>query len=125
MLSPVPFTVKVWDPSGAFLGIVMVATDLPEPGAGIGFTLKVAVIATVVAAVLGLLGKPRSLIQFVKDRPGHDRRYAIDPTKIERELGWRPQTAWSDGLAKTVRWYLDHQDWLARARGGAYLERQP
>jgi dTDP-glucose 4,6-dehydratase len=79
----------------------------------------------VVAAVLGLLGKPRSLIQFVKDRPGHDRRYAIDPTKIERELGWRPQTAWADGLAKTVRWYLDHQDWLARARGGAYLERQP
>jgi dTDP-glucose 4,6-dehydratase len=50
-------------------------------------------------------------ISFVADRPGHDRRYAIDPSKIERELGWRPAETFDSALAKTVRWYLHHQDW--------------
>ena len=57
-------------------------------------------------------GGSRRLISFVADRPGHDRRYAIDPSKIERELGWRPAHSFDAGLRETVRWYLDHQDWV-------------
>ena len=60
------------------------------------------------------------LIAFVKDRPGHDRRYAIDATKIQRELGWRPQETFETGLRKTVRWYLDHQPWVENVTSGAY-----
>ncbi|SIR22184.1 dTDP-glucose 4,6-dehydratase [Rhizobium sp. RU35A] len=59
-------------------------------------------------------------IRFVTDRPGHDRRYAIDATKIERELGWRPAETFETGIAKTVRWYLDHQDWVENVTSGAY-----
>src|SRR5882724_10367018 len=76
----------------------------------------------VVNSVLDQLGKPRSLVQFVKDRLGHDRRYAIDPSLAELELGWRPSETWEQGLQKTIRWYLDNPDWIARARSGAYRE---
>jgi dTDP-glucose 4,6-dehydratase len=76
----------------------------------------------VVNSVLDQLGKPRSLLQFVKDRPGHDRRYAIDPSLAEAELGWRPAETWETGLEKTIRWYQDNPDWIARARSGAYRE---
>jgi len=76
----------------------------------------------VAESVLRALGKPLSLIKFVKDRPGHDRRYAIDPTKIEAELGWRPRETWESGLEKTIRWYAENSDWVARARSGAYRE---
>ena len=76
----------------------------------------------VVESLLRALGKPASLIRYVKDRPGHDRRYAIDPTKIETELGWRPQETWTSGLQKTIQWYADNTEWLARARSGAYRE---
>ncbi|MDP2226980.1 MAG: dTDP-glucose 4,6-dehydratase [Moraxellaceae bacterium] len=66
----------------------------------------------------------RDLITFVKDRPGHDARYAIDAGKIERELGWVPQESFESGLRKTVRWYLDNRDWWQRVLSGAYrLER--
>ena len=61
-------------------------------------------------------------ITFVKDRPGHDRRYAIDASKIERELGWRPQETFETGIRKTVRWYLDNQDWVANVTSGAYRQ---
>ncbi|MDR1455477.1 MAG: dTDP-glucose 4,6-dehydratase [Tannerella sp.] len=61
------------------------------------------------------------LITFVKDRPGHDRRYAIDPAKITRELGWRPETDFETGILKTVRWYLEHQDWVEEITKGDYL----
>jgi dTDP-glucose 4,6-dehydratase len=61
-------------------------------------------------------------IQFVKDRPGHDRRYAIDASKIEAELDWRPQETFESGLAKTVRWYLDHPQWVASVRDGRYRQ---
>ena len=74
----------------------------------------------VVEAILTALGKPTSLIRFVKDRPGHDRRYAIDPTKIEAELDWHPRENWQSGLAKTIRWYQENDVWLERARSGAY-----
>lgn len=57
-------------------------------------------------------GTSRKLIEFVKDRPGHDRRYAIDAGKIQRKLGWTPQHSFEAGISKTVRWYLDHQDWV-------------
>lgn len=64
----------------------------------------------------------RSLITFVADRPGHDRRYAIDSTKIEAELGWRPRESFETGIRKTVRWYLDHMDWVANVTSGAYQQ---
>ena len=63
----------------------------------------------------------RSQITRVADRPGHDRRYAIDARKIERELGWKPQETFDSGIAKTVQWYLDHQDWVRDVQSGAYL----
>jgi dTDP-glucose 4,6-dehydratase len=62
------------------------------------------------------------LITFVKDRPGHDRRYAIDARKIERELGWRPAETFASGIRKTVQWYLDHPDWVAHVQSGAYRD---
>ncbi|MEO3693518.1 dTDP-glucose 4,6-dehydratase [Roseateles paludis] len=67
-------------------------------------------------------GKYERLITYVKDRPGHDRRYAIDARKIERELGWRPAETFDTGIRKTVRWYLDNPDWVARVQSGAYRE---
>jgi len=76
----------------------------------------------VAESVLDALGKPRSLIKFVKDRPGHDRRYAIDPAKIETELGWRPRETWESGLQKTILWYKENAAWVERARSGAYRE---
>jgi dTDP-glucose 4,6-dehydratase len=76
----------------------------------------------VVESLLETLGKPRSLIRFVKDRPGHDRRYAIDPTLIESELGWRPRETWETGLQKTIQWYQENGRWLERTRSGAYQD---
>ena len=61
-------------------------------------------------------------IAFVKDRPGHDRRYAIDARKLERELGWKPAETFETGIRKTVQWYLDHPEWVARAQSGAYRD---
>jgi dTDP-glucose 4,6-dehydratase len=72
--------------------------------------------------LLDALGKPHSLIKHVKDRPGHDRRYAIDSSKIETETGWRPRETWESGIAKTIEWYQSHEEWIARARDGAYRE---
>ncbi len=72
-------------------------------------------------ALLEALGKPRSLIRYVKDRPGHDRRYAIDCSKIERELGWRPRMTFEAGLADTIRWYRENPDWVSSIRTGEYL----
>ena len=76
----------------------------------------------VVESLLDIIGKPRSLIRFVKDRPGHDRRYAIDPSLIESELGWRPRETWESGLQKTLDWYRENGRWLERARSGAYQD---
>jgi dTDP-glucose 4,6-dehydratase len=74
----------------------------------------------VVWAILDALGKPHDLIKFIEDRPGHDRRYAIDPRKCEAELGWRPHVAWEDGLASTIRWYQENQPWVEHIRTGEY-----
>jgi len=67
-------------------------------------------------------GSYKRLITYVKDRPGHDRRYAIDARKIERELGWRPAETFATGIRKTVQWYLDHPEWVARVQSGAYRD---
>src|SRR5436190_5151093 len=76
----------------------------------------------VAKSVLAQLGKPESLLTFVKDRPGHDRRYAIDPALIESQLGWKPRETWESGLSKTIEWYQNNPNWVARARSGAYRE---
>lgn len=74
----------------------------------------------VVKIILKALGKSEDLITFVKDRPGHDRRYAIDPTKIHKELGWLPQTKFEDGIAKTIEWYLKNKGWWEEIISGEY-----
>jgi dTDP-glucose 4,6-dehydratase len=76
----------------------------------------------IVERILDELGQPRSLIRFVKDRPGHDRRYAIDAGKIERELGWRPRFSFETALPLTIAWYQSHPAWLQRVRSGAYRD---
>jgi len=76
----------------------------------------------VVKAILDAVGKPHSLIKYVTDRLGHDRRYAIDPTKAETELGWKPATAWEAGLTKTLGWYSTNGDWVDSVRSGAYQD---
>jgi dTDP-glucose 4,6-dehydratase len=72
--------------------------------------------------LLELLGKPKSLIKHVQDRLGHDRRYAIDCSKAERELGWTPKISFEQGLAETIEWYKSHADWVAKIRSGDYLK---
>jgi dTDP-glucose 4,6-dehydratase len=76
----------------------------------------------IVKLILKLLGKSESLIRFVKDRPGHDKRYAIDASKMQRELGWRPRYDFVTALPLTIRWYQSHSDWLQRVRSGAYRD---
>ena len=75
----------------------------------------------IVKQVLALVGKPESLIQYVKDRPGHDRRYAIDASKVRRELGWAPRHAFEQALGETVGWYREHRGWWERILTGEYL----
>jgi len=75
----------------------------------------------IVKGVLRLLEKPESLIQYVKDRPGHDRRYAIDSAKARRDLGWAPRHQFEEALAATVQWYREHRGWWERIRTGEYL----
>lgn len=77
----------------------------------------------VAKAVLAQLDKPESLISFVEDRKGHDLRYAIDPALIQRELGWRPETSFDEGLKKTIQWYLDNRSWLEHIVDGSWQDR--
>ncbi len=76
----------------------------------------------VVKAILTFLDKPETLIHHVKDRPGHDRRYAIDASKAKRELGWEPRVAFEDGLRDTLHWYETHTAWMDRVTSGAYQD---
>ena len=81
----------------------------------------------VVKTILKALNKPESLINYVTDRPGHDLRYAIDPTKIETELGWKPVHNFDTGIIETIKWNLDNQEWLSHVESGEYknwMERQ-
>jgi dTDP-glucose 4,6-dehydratase len=74
----------------------------------------------VVKTILKQLGRPESLITYVTDRPGHDQRYAIDPLKIHKELGWLPQTKFEEGISKTIDWYLDNRPWWEHILAGDY-----
>ncbi len=74
----------------------------------------------VIKLILKRLSKPESLIKHVKDRPGHDRRYAIDATKIMTELGWKPSVSFEEGIEKTIDWYLENEKWLRRVASGDY-----
>lgn len=76
----------------------------------------------VVKTILRSLSKPESLITFVKDRAGHDLRYAIDPTKISDALGWEPETDFDSGMQKTIQWYLDNKEWIEEIKSGEYAE---
>ena len=76
----------------------------------------------VVKTILASVGKSDDLIRYVKDRPGHDRRYAIDSSKIEQELGWKPAYTFEHGIEQTVAWYKNNPEWCARVRSGAYME---
>ncbi len=74
----------------------------------------------IVKLICAAIGKPESLITYVKDRAGHDLRYAIDPTKIHGELGWLPETMFAEGIQKTIKWYLDNRDWWENILSGEY-----
>ena len=76
----------------------------------------------IVKLILGELGKDESLIEFVTDRLGHDRRYAIDSTKIQEELSWKPEYTFEVGIRKTIQWYLDNQDWMSQVKSGQYQQ---
>jgi dTDP-glucose 4,6-dehydratase len=76
----------------------------------------------VVRLILRELGRGEDLIRYVQDRPGHDRRYAIDASRVRDELGWEPRRRFDEALPDTVRWYLSHRDWWERVRSGAYRE---
>jgi len=75
----------------------------------------------IVKTILRHMSKPESLIRFVTDRPGHDLRYAIDSSKIQKELGWKPQIEFSDGLKSTIDWYLSHSEWIEEIVKGDYV----
>ncbi len=76
----------------------------------------------IVKLILEQIGKPESLISYVKDRPGHDRRHAIDNTKITTELGWKPAYTFEKGMEETVQWYLENREWVEHVTSGAYQE---
>ncbi|MFL1676653.1 dTDP-glucose 4,6-dehydratase [Paenibacillus dendritiformis] len=76
----------------------------------------------IVQTILKELGKPESLITYVEDRPGHDRRYGIDPTKMTKELGWQPKHHFESGIKETIQWYLKNKDWWTRIQSGAYRD---
>ncbi len=78
--------------------------------------------STLIKTVLRLMNKPESLITYVKDRPGHDKRYAIDPSKITTALGWSARTSLEQGLKKTIDWYVMNHDWWQRVKSGEYLK---
>ena len=76
----------------------------------------------IVEEILRLLEKPKTLLRYVADRPGHDRRYGIEFSKLKKELGWSPSIPLNEGLAQTIRWYLDREEWWKRIKSGAYRE---
>ncbi|MBY6273994.1 MAG: dTDP-glucose 4,6-dehydratase, partial [Bacillaceae bacterium] len=75
----------------------------------------------IVHLIVEKLGVSKDLIKYVADRPGHDRRYAIDPTKIMNELGWKPEYTFEKGIEETIRWYIDNQEWWKNIKSGEYM----
>ena len=76
----------------------------------------------IVKLIINTIGKSEDLIEYVKDRPGHDRRYAIDNTKITSQLGWEPSYTFEQGISETIKWYLDNESWLSKITSGEYLK---
>ncbi|MGP1488198.1 MAG: dTDP-glucose 4,6-dehydratase [Peptoanaerobacter stomatis] len=76
----------------------------------------------IVKLIINTIGKSEDLIEYVKDRPGHDRRYAIDNTKITSQLGWEPSYTFEQGISETIKWYLDNEEWLSKITSGEYLK---
>ena len=72
--------------------------------------------------IISTIGKSENLIKYVKDRPGHDRRYAIDNTKITTQLGWSPSYTFEQGIAETIQWYLNNKNWLEKITSGDYMK---
>jgi len=95
--------------SGKIGSIYNVSAGTPQPN------LKI------IRTILAHLQKPESLIKYVQDRPGHDRRYALDSTKLRRELGWKPEVSFEEGIRKTIDWYVQNPTWVEHARSGEYL----
>ena len=122
--------VRDWLYVGDHCEAVRVALDRGRPGetyniGGNSERRNLDVVHAICDALQALVprdGGYRGLIRFVADRPGHDRRYAIDASKVRRELGWAPRETFESGLAKTVRWYLEHGDWVAQVKSGAYRQ---
>jgi len=115
--------VRDWIYVRDFCRAIALAVERGEPGeiynvGGGGETPNIEIAKMILDAV----GRPHALIHRVKDRPGHDRRYAMDATKIQRELGWRAEVSLPEGLAATVAWYREHADWWQRVKDGAYRE---
>ena len=73
-------------------------------------------------SILQAMGVGEEMIEFVKDRPGHDRRYAIRPHKIQAELGWNPQMSFEEGIRQTIQWYMDNPEWWQRVKSGEYKD---
>jgi len=111
--------IHVTDHCRALLAVL----DDPRPGAvyNVGARTEVPNIQ-LTRMILEILDKPESLIRHVEDRLAHDRRYAVDPARIETELGWKPLIPFDQGLRQTVQWYLDHPSWWRRVRSGEYLK---
>jgi dTDP-glucose 4,6-dehydratase len=76
----------------------------------------------VIKRILKIMNKDESSIEYIKDRPGHDRRYAVDWSRMNKELGWQPEASFDEYLEKTVKWYIDNQDWWKRVKSGEYQE---
>jgi dTDP-glucose 4,6-dehydratase len=76
----------------------------------------------IIRSILNILGKPETLITYVKDRPGHDRRYAIDSNKIRGKLNWIPQIPFQEGIRSTIEWYLENEEWIKSVKSGEYIE---
>ena len=72
--------------------------------------------------IIGLMDKSEDFIEYVKDRPGHDRRYAINFSKIKNELGWKPKVSFEEGIVKTIEWYKNNEDWWKNIKSGSYKE---
>jgi dTDP-glucose 4,6-dehydratase len=79
-------------------------------------------VLTITSTLLSLLGKPESLVRFVEDRPGHDRRYAVDSSKLTRVTGWRPAISFDAGIRQTVEWFRAHESWWRPIRSGEFRE---
>jgi dTDP-glucose 4,6-dehydratase len=77
---------------------------------------------TIIRLIIDKLGKSEDLIQFVKDRPGHDKRYAMDISKIKRELGWNPEYCFEEGIEGTIEWYLANTKWVENCISGEYVK---